>query len=176
MRAVRGAGAAGSFPWIIVLVLGRAGLGASAEVVKGELTKRLILTGEVVPAESLTITVPRIRSQFLLTITYLEPEGTRVEPGDVLVRFDTSDLLVRRLDLERQLEESRLRLAQLTAEQGAALQDLELQPAEAETEERLSRVSGWVSDCPSWWRSIRVGPPGLSPTLSCWVSVCPWWD
>ncbi|GAB4241751.1 MAG: hypothetical protein Kow00109_17320 [Acidobacteriota bacterium] len=140
MGLARGAGVSKTILLVLLFTCEWIPAASTATVTRGLPAKRLLLTGEVVPAESLSIAVPRVRSQFLLTIAYLAPEGARVEPGDVLVRFDTSDLLTRRLDLERQVEEARLRLAQTTAEQEAMLQDLELQMAQAETELAIAEL------------------------------------
>jgi multidrug resistance efflux pump len=95
-------------------------------------SKNLIMSGELKAVERFTVTVPRISSTSSVVVTYLVPEGSMVERGDVLVRFDTSELEASRLDLEKRREDARIKIAQKEAELETREQDLLLNRATAE--------------------------------------------
>ncbi|MGH9339508.1 MAG: efflux RND transporter periplasmic adaptor subunit [Acidobacteriota bacterium] len=105
--------------------------GDETRVEKGSFTKHLIFSGELEAAESFLISVPRV-STWDNRITYLAPEGSVVQPGDLLVRFDTSEMEMKRLDLEKTKEESLMTIAQKEAEIDTGRQDLLLTKAAAE--------------------------------------------
>jgi HlyD family secretion protein len=90
---------------------------------RGNLVVRLTETGTLRPAESITYRAPLNGRE--LEVTFLVPEGTRVNEGDLLVRLDTSDL---ESELRRTIQEQRqaqmdLQAARAEAREAAA--DLE---------------------------------------------------
>lgn len=104
--------------------------GPTAPVRRGDLVQRLLLSGELEAAESVTVTAPNTRI-WGLDIAYLVPDGTVVKQGDLVVRFDTSRLEIERLGLEKQREDARVKIAQKETELEMRRQDLLLQQAAA---------------------------------------------
>ena len=98
----------------------------------GTFRKHLILTGQLAAGQSTYISVPRDSRLQSFAVTDLVPEGTFVERDDFIVRFDSTDLAQRALELEKQKEDIRIQIAQRKAEQDARLQDLRLALATAQ--------------------------------------------
>ncbi|MCS6771952.1 MAG: efflux RND transporter periplasmic adaptor subunit [Kiritimatiellae bacterium] len=101
------------------------------------------------------------------TIVELAPEGARVQPGDLLVRFDSSQVERDLLKLQRDYEVARTELERLEkAEQPLELRELEAQRLEAlaqyETERRFLEDSrsllaeGLVSEQEIEQQSLKV--------------------
>ncbi len=93
-------------------------------VTKGKLVKTLTFSGELRAIDNVTVSVPRTRRAPNPMITYLASEGSFVEPGDILVEFDSSELETRRLDLEQRREDARTEIALKEAELETQRQDL----------------------------------------------------
>jgi len=107
-------------PWVVVvaavlcgvaaagLVL-RAGRGPGDALVASAVRRDLVVTlteaGALRPAESITYRSPLVGRD--AEITYLTPDGTYVQAGDLLIRLDTTDLtqeLNRALETQRQAD------------------------------------------------------------------------
>ncbi len=100
-------------------------------VVRGDLVKTLTLTGELRAVDRLTVATPRIRRTHNLVISYLAPEGAQVQAGNTVVEFDVSELETRRLELEQNVEDARIKIAQAKADIESRRQDLLLAEAQA---------------------------------------------
>jgi len=111
----------------------------TAVVQQGSLARQIRLTGEVDAAEAVQLQSPTTR-QWSLTLTYLVPDGTLVRAGETVAAFDTTQLGLERLDLEKQCEEARIRIAQTEAAWETRRQDLLLQQAQAEKELNVARL------------------------------------
>lgn len=105
---------------------------SNCRVERRRLTRTLTLSGDLEAVERLTVTAPSLTHQGNHSISYLAPEGKRVEPGEILVQFDASGLETRRLELERQREEARIKVAQSLADLESRRQDVLLNLAGAE--------------------------------------------
>ncbi len=103
-----------------------------ARLIRGDFLKRLTFSGELQAVSSTAISTPALTSQWSFRIAQLIPEGSIVEPGEVLVRFDATELELKRLELEQKREEARIKIAQKTAEIETRRQDLLLALAQAE--------------------------------------------
>jgi HlyD family secretion protein len=101
-------------------------------VKKGEVTRSLFFTGQLIAGKSVNIMAPRQRSAFQSTITYLAPEGELIKQGERLVEFDTSSLLSQRTELERQVAEAKLRIEKKKLDLEANRCDLENAVVQAE--------------------------------------------
>jgi HlyD family secretion protein len=77
----------------------------TAVVERGEFKISIVRTGEVKALRSVTVSAPTVGEK--LVITRLIPEGTFVKKGDVLVEFDTTELLERLRNAERELVAAR---------------------------------------------------------------------
>ena len=115
---------AGALVLVAMMVLNGAAAQSSlaAAVHRGALTARLIVTGVLKAAQSITYRSPLGGRE--AEIVFLVPEGTLVSEGDLLVRLDTTAL---GRDLERAVQEQRQA-------------ELELQVAEAERADGAAAV------------------------------------
>lgn len=89
---------------------------------RGELVIALDESGTVDAKRAVTLTSPRIRG---LQITWLAPEGSTVEEGDVVIRFDASEQVTELADDESTLKIQRSALAR--ARQEMTIQQKQLQ-------------------------------------------------
>ncbi len=105
---------------------------SKARLSRGDFVKRLTFSGELQAVDSTAIGTPALTSQWSFRIAQLIPEGSIVQPGEVLVRFDATELELKRLDLEQKREEARIKIAQKTAEIETRRQELLLGLAQAE--------------------------------------------
>jgi HlyD family secretion protein len=80
-----------------------------------DLTRMFLITGELRAARSRDITVPRVRSGFASTITFLVLEGTEVKKGDRILEFDAAALLNSKTEAERRLDETKLTISKTKA-------------------------------------------------------------
>ncbi len=122
---------------------------ASSEYVvkRQDFTKYLSFTGELQAVDKVAIVVPRVSRSSNLAISYLAPEGTIVQAGDILAQFDVTELESQRLEREKQREDARTKIAQKEAELESRRQDLLLSLAIAEKE--LKRTKLWAEVDPS---------------------------
>ena len=105
------------------------------EVKTSDLTSKITQVGEIRSLESVTI-----RAQKDGPIAYLVPEGTLVNPGDVLVRFDPTQyeaaLTASKVELSAAVAELRRAQSDLEAQQQKLLSEL----ARLDAEARLAEV------------------------------------
>ena len=80
-------------------------------VATGEITRDLLLTGELKAARAVIIEAPRSQQNFNNTITYLADEGAIIKAGERIVEFDDSSLVNNRADAELELETAKLNVA-----------------------------------------------------------------
>ena len=77
----------------------------------GEITRDLLLTGELKAARSIVIQAPRSQQNFGNTITFLADEGAIVKAGERIVEFDDTSLINNKTDAETTLETALLNVA-----------------------------------------------------------------
>ena len=106
--------------------------------------KYLTFTGELQARQSVTITTPDVQDLWTFGISYLVPDGTRVEAGDLIAELDKSELETKRLDRDKQREEARIAIAQKDAEIETRRQDLLLNLATAEKALRVSELNAQI--------------------------------
>jgi HlyD family secretion protein len=94
------------------------------KVATAQVIRELILTGELRPARSVSITAPDIRSSFNNMITYLAPEGANIRQGERIVEFDDSSLMSQKSEAERALDEAKLTIEKTKADLEAQRCDL----------------------------------------------------
>ncbi len=92
-----------------------------AKARRGEMLISLQVTGQVAAKRAFTITAPRIRN---IQITWLAPEGSLVQAGDPVVRFDSSQQQAELTDQESQLKISETALGR--ARQEFSIQEKQL--------------------------------------------------
>jgi HlyD family secretion protein len=89
-----------------------------------DLTRTILTTGELRASSSRELKVPQIRSGFASTITFLVLEGTAVKQGERILEFDASSLLSQKSEVERRLNEAKLKYEKTRADQEAQRADL----------------------------------------------------
>jgi RND family efflux transporter MFP subunit len=114
----------------------------TARVERGELRIELSATGELKAIESVSLSAPDMGGQ--AKVTQIAEEGTRVQEGDLLVSFDTSELDRSLLEAQSGLEISRTKIAQNEAQLQVRLADLENEVVRAEL--ALERAKMRVTD------------------------------
>ena len=114
--------------------------GSDFKVESRDFVKHLTFTGELQAVESVRVRAPYLRSAWSFTITYLAPEGSRVQAGDLLVEFDASSLLLKRLESEKKREDARIQIAQKETEIEEERQDLLLQQASSLKELKVAEL------------------------------------
>ncbi len=97
---------------------------ATVDVRRGEFLISFKSSGEIRAKNSFTLTTPRVRYG-QMQIVYLVPEGTTVKPGDVVIRFGTTDVDKTISDKEAELSINQSDLDKFRADK--ALQDSQLE-------------------------------------------------
>ncbi len=123
---------------IIVILIGYFGVKAifsksydipTARVTRGELLISHNVNGEVDAARAYTLSAPRIRS---LQITWLAPEGSRVNVGDTVIKFDATQQLADLTDNQSSLKINQTTLDRAKQEYTIQKKNLELEMQRAE--------------------------------------------
>jgi HlyD family secretion protein len=117
----------------------------SYTVSKGQIIKRLVLTGELRAERSTIINAPDIRSSFSNTVTFLAPEGKKVKQGERIVEFDDSSLSNSKSEAERTLDEAKLSILKKKADLEAERCDLLNSVAQAEATLKEDNLYGKIS-------------------------------
>ena len=112
--------------------LSRSDESAPSQVRRQEFVRILDLTGDLKALETVQVTSPNLESKWSFVISYLIPEGSIVQPGDLLAQFDIAELISQRLELEKKKEDTRIQIAQKQAEQEIEELDLLLNMAQAD--------------------------------------------
>lgn len=103
----------------------------------------LMLTGELRSRDSEGIYTPFANSSPVVLRFYV-PEGTRVEPGDPLVRIDPGQALAQIRQLESQIDQGKARAAKEIAELEVAALDAELARVDANAQQQKAAVDAAV--------------------------------
>lgn len=110
------------------------------QIRQGNFEKTLILTGELQAVDSFKIVVPQTSTGGPKVISELAPEGSRVERGEVVVRFDKQDLLSQQVERENKREEARTKIAETESQQKIEEIDALLNLAEAEKNLKVAEL------------------------------------
>jgi len=105
---------------------------ATADVKHGPFSVSITVPGEVRAANSFTFTAPRSRYGGQVQVVYMAPEGTTVKPGDVVVRFSTTEVDKVISDKESELNILKSDLVKMKADQASHMSDLEANLKNAE--------------------------------------------
>jgi len=88
-------------------------------VAKEDITRIIIITGELQASNSREILVPVTRASSSSTITFLAPEGKEIKKGQRLIEFDASNLLSQMAEQQRSVEEGALNIEKISKPPGA---------------------------------------------------------
>ncbi len=109
-------------------------------VAASDIPETILVTGELQAARSREIQVPRIRSGFASAVTYLPLEGTKVKQGDRILEFDASALLTQKSEIERQLDEAKLKIKKTEADLNSQRMDLLIALDQAEVAVKVAKL------------------------------------
>src|SRR6058998_268609 len=99
----------------------------SVRVQKDRFVRSLLVSGELAAVRAIRITAPPFRGRGPFGIKALAPEGSHVEPGDLLCQIDNSTLVNTLLTEEINLEKAENDLVKKEAELEIQKKDLEIQ-------------------------------------------------
>ena len=102
------------------------------------------LTGVVDDADSQVIEMPRLPGMWQRQVAWLAPEGSKVEPGDLVVRLDPGDLIAQEEAAQTDLDQRRVQAERRLAETMLAILDAETAVIEAESAVRLARIDAEI--------------------------------
>ncbi len=107
---------------------------SSARAELRQLRRMVRATGTVQPLEAVSIPVPRVSEAGNLILTSIIPNGSMVQPGDIVAEFDRVTLLDKRRDAQAKYEDLSHQVEQRKAQHRAEAEKRasELQSAEAD--------------------------------------------
>jgi HlyD family secretion protein len=109
------------------------------KVKKDNFLVSITVSGEIRAKNSISIVTPRVKGS--IKIVYLVPEGTYVNAGDTVVKFDPTEAIGTLKDAEAKLEIALSDKAKLIADQRSQLTSSESQLKEAELTFELSKLN-----------------------------------
>jgi HlyD family secretion protein len=113
-------------------------------VARGDVLKRLFITGELKAERSIDILAPQMRMGFSATVTYLAPEGAQIRQGERIVEFDDSALQSQKSEIERRLDETALTIEKTKADLEAQRCDLLNSVIQAEADLKVAELYGKI--------------------------------
>jgi hypothetical protein len=126
-RVVATAIGAGLLGLLTLLLIGRlrgSGDVPTLVVSKAGFERRVVAEGNLEAAEATPVTAP-VNAQGQLKVAWLVPDGTPVKTGDVVVRFDPSELQRSLKDGESDATAAKSRITGMQADTGGAIRNLE---------------------------------------------------
>lgn len=123
--------ALGVAPWVAHL-RGAAGV-PTLVVAKAPFERKVVAEGNLEAAEATPVTAP-LEAQGQLKVAWLVPDGSRVKAGDVVVRFDPSEMERSLRDGESDRTTTESRINGMKADTGGAIRNLERDAALAREE------------------------------------------
>jgi RND family efflux transporter MFP subunit len=126
-RVVAAAVGAALLALLALLWIGRLGRSAAVPtlvVSKAGFERRVVAEGNLEAAEATPVTAP-VGAQGQLKVAWLVPDGTPVKTGDVVVRFDPSELQRSLRDGESDATSATSRITGMRADTGGAIRNLE---------------------------------------------------
>jgi multidrug efflux pump subunit AcrA (membrane-fusion protein) len=113
-------------------------------IARGDVLKRLFITGELKAERSIDILAPQMRMGFSATVTYLAPEGAQIKQGERIVEFDDSALQSQKSEIERRLDETALAIEKTKADLEAQRCDLLNSVTQAEADLKVAELYGKI--------------------------------
>jgi len=151
----------GAAPW-----LGRMGTRPDVPtlvVTKGPFARRVVAEGNLEAAEATPVTAP-VDAQGQLKVAWLVPDGTPVKTGDVVVRFDPSEMERSLRDGESDRTSAESRIVGMRADTGGAIRNLERDAALAR--EELEGADRYKIDDPEIFSRQEIIRSDIDRTLA----------
>jgi HlyD family secretion protein len=116
----------------------------TVQVTREKFTRSLIVSGELAAVRAVNVASPPFRGQGPFAIKALAPEGSRVEPGDLLVQIDNSIVVNNLTTEELNLEKADNDLSRKEAELDIQTKDLEIQVSQNKLQLEKSRLKAEI--------------------------------
>ena len=132
---------------VVVTAVRLLGLGSGPESVMTAVAERrpfvamVVEQGTLKAAETITFTAPRIRRVGNVQILEMAEEGSVVQPGDLVVRFDSSALEERIRQKENEVERTEAQLRKTIAQQESQMATLQANYEQAQYSYQQARLS-----------------------------------
>ncbi len=119
--------------------------GSTVRVRREKFVQSLLVSGELAGVRAVNVAAPPFRGQGPFAIKALAPEGSTVQPGDLLVQIDNSTLVNNLTTEELNLEKAENDLARKEAELDVQSKDLEIQLSQNKLQLDKSRMKAEIS-------------------------------
>jgi len=136
---------------------------ATLVVSKGPFERRVVAEGNLVAAEATPVTAP-VDAQGQLKVAWLVPDGTPVKKGDVVVRFDPTEMERSLRDGESDRTSADSRITGLRADTDGAIHNLERDAAFAR--EELKGADRYRIDDPEIFSRQEIIRSGIDRSLA----------
>ena len=110
-------------------------------VASSDITRIIIITGELQSTSSREILVPVTKQSSFSTITFLAPEGTEIQKGERLLEFDASSLLSQMAEQQRTVEEAGMNIEKKKKDLEASRCDYLNTVAQAEGQLKIAKLN-----------------------------------
>ncbi len=118
---------------------------STVRVRREKFVQSLLVSGELAGVRAVNVAAPPFRAEGLLAIRALAPEGSTVQPGDLLVQIDNSALVNNLATEELNLEKADNDLARKEAELDVQTKDLEIQLSQNKLQLDKSRMKAEIA-------------------------------
>ena len=162
--AIVGAVASAAVVAVVWFVSGRGETLRDIRVERGTFQRTVEATGKLEAAVAFEIGPPSMRDQWSYNLTWMIPEGRRVSAGDVVAKFDTTDLDERLREERAQLETTRQEREKEERNLEVSLKNLKLDLVKAEGEAKKVALDASVP--PELVSSIEVEQKQLEKALN----------
>ncbi len=112
-------------------------------VVRGDLDRRILLTGELLAEDAVGLIAPNVE-QWPLQVRWIAEEGLEVKAGDPVVEFDNSQLASRQQELQARLIEEGHNLASLEARLASDLAQAEFELLKGQADVEKAKIKARI--------------------------------
>jgi multidrug efflux pump subunit AcrA (membrane-fusion protein) len=110
-------------------------------VANSDISRTILLTGELQSAQSTDIMVPTTKASATSTITFMADEGKTLKKGDRLVEYDTSALVTQMDEQQRQVDNAALSIEKTRRDQEATRCDKLNAVAQAQGNLKIAKIN-----------------------------------
>jgi multidrug resistance efflux pump len=116
----------------------------SYTVANSDITRTVLITGELQAVHSIDIQAPQPKSTAFSTITYLADEGTTVKKGDRIIEYDSAALLNNLIEAQRSVDEASLSIEKSKKDLEAQRCDLLNSVSQAEGNLKITNINAGI--------------------------------
>lgn len=116
----------------------------SYTVANSDVTRTVLITGELKAVRSIDIQAPQLKSSAFSTVTYLADEGTTVKKGDRTIEYDSAALLNNLIEAQRSVDEASLSIEKTKKDLEAQRCDLLNSVSQAEGNLKIAQINASI--------------------------------